>query len=61
MPHIDVEKIPKIEMRSICKALIAGMEAFYSDPENMRRFEEWKASPDGQAYIQRQKKTEVAK
>lgn len=40
---IDTQKIPKIEMDILARRLIEAMKVFYSDPENLRGFEEWKA------------------
>ena len=38
---IDTQKIPKIETDILARRLIEAMKAFYSDPENLRGFEEW--------------------
>ena len=40
---IDTQKIPKIETGILARRLIEAMEIFYSDPENLREFEEWTA------------------
>ena len=39
--RIEYEKIPNVQMSALCRALLAGMEQFYADPENRRRYEEW--------------------
>lgn len=39
---IDCTQIPCVEVNILCSTLVAAMERFYSDPENCRRFEEWK-------------------
>ena len=39
---IDLEKVPGIEMRSLCKVLVESVKRFYENPENVKRFEEWK-------------------
>ena len=40
---IDTQKIPKIETDILARRLIEAMKTFYSDPENLREFEEWTA------------------
>lgn len=40
---IDTQKIPKIETDILARRLIEAMKMFYSDPENLRGFEEWTA------------------
>lgn len=37
------EDIPDHVRESLARNLFAACQRFYSDPENMRRFEEWKA------------------
>ena len=37
------EDIPDHVRETIARSLFAACQRFYSDPENMRRFEEWKA------------------
>lgn len=51
---IDCEQIPKIQLDILSRTLLAAMERFYSDSENLHRFEEWLKSEEGQAYIQQQ-------
>lgn len=51
---IDCEQIPKIQFDILSRTLLSAMERFYSDPENLKRFEEWLESEEGKAYIQRQ-------
>lgn len=43
-PKIDVSKIPEWQMNQLCSALLDACKKYYSDPENMRKYEEWKAS-----------------
>lgn len=38
---IDCTQIPKAQMDSLCRTLLASIERFYSDPDNLRRYEEW--------------------
>lgn len=42
--HIDISQIPKIEMDLLCATILEAAQKFYEDPENRRRFEEWKKS-----------------
>ena len=48
---IDTQKIPKIETDILARRLIEAVKMFYSDPENLRGFEEWLA--------QHKKETEI--
>ena len=50
---IDYNKIPKIELDILSRALLTAVERFYSDPDNLRRFEEWEESEEGRAMIRR--------
>jgi hypothetical protein len=38
---IDCSQISKVQMDSLCRTLLAGIERFYSDEENVRRYEAW--------------------
>lgn len=38
----DFSQIPEIECRRLGKTFLAAVERFYANPENIRRFEEWK-------------------
>ncbi len=38
---IDCMQIPRVQMDSLCRTLLVGIERFYSDPENLRRYEAW--------------------
>ena len=38
---IAVDQIPEPDMRALCGAFTQAVEAFYADPENMKRFKEW--------------------
>ena len=53
MAYVSDEKIPKIQVDILSRTLLTAMERFYSDPDNLRRFEEWKQSEEGQACIKR--------
>lgn len=55
MAHdIECEQIPKIQLDILSRTLLAAMERFYSDPDNLKRFEEWLCGEEGQAYVSRQ-------
>ncbi len=54
MAHdIECEQIPKIQLDILSRTLLAAMERFYSDPDNLKRFEEWLRGEEGQAYVSR--------
>lgn len=38
---IVVDQIPEPDMRALSGAFARAVEAFYADPENMKRFKEW--------------------
>lgn len=42
IPKIDVNKIPKFQMDMLCRTLLESVRRFYEDPENVRKYEEWK-------------------
>lgn len=48
-----MDKIPQIQFDTLSRTLLSAMERFYSNIENRSRFEEWKQSEEGKAYIQR--------
>ena len=43
--------IPEHVMDTLARTLLRAAERFYQDPENLRRFEEWKARRDAQASL----------
>lgn len=43
---IDCKQIPRVQMDSLCRTLLAGIERFYSDPENVYRYEAWLQNSD---------------
>lgn len=49
---IDCTQIPRVQMDILCRTLLAGIERFYSDPENLRRYEAWlqKCREEGKFY-----------
>ena len=40
--HIDTSLIPPTETRLLCATFLEAVKHFYEDPENVRRFEEWR-------------------
>lgn len=43
-PKIDVSQIPEWQKNQLCRTLLDACKRYYSDPENVRKYEEWKAS-----------------
>lgn len=41
---IDVSQIPEWQMNRLCRTLLDACKRYYSDPENVRKYEKWKAS-----------------
>ena len=39
---IDIEQIGEHEAKAIAKSIAKGLDAFYEEPGNRERFEEWK-------------------
>ena len=48
--HYNMENIAvsDFQMRMLSKALLDACKRFYADPENMKKFEAWKAEQDKQ-------------
>ena len=44
--RINPSKIPAVDLGILCSTFAAQIEAFFSNPENQRQFEEWKAKRD---------------
>lgn len=44
MAHVKIcpSKIPAVDVRVLCATVLDSVEAFYRNPENQRRFEQWK-------------------
>lgn len=42
----DPSQIPAIEVPHLGTAFLGVVQRFYEDPENLRRFEEWKRKKD---------------
>ena len=39
---IDIEQLSDHESKALAKSIAKGLDAFYADPENRERLEEWK-------------------
>ena len=39
---LDTSKIRKTDERNLAQAFLSAAKRFYEDPENVRKFEEWK-------------------
>lgn len=44
MPRLRIEEIPEADMEQLKLATMDAVEAFYLEPANIARFEEWKAN-----------------
>lgn len=38
---LDINKVPKVELYTLCRAIYEAAEKFFEDPENASDFEEW--------------------
>lgn len=47
--HIDTSQIPAIEVKILSSTILKAVQVFYEDPENVRRFEEWRAAREKEA------------
>lgn len=41
---LDINKVPRVEMLTLCRRINKRMEKFYEDPKNRAGFEAWHAS-----------------
>ena len=48
METVRAEHVPPHVMETMARGLLAAVDRFYRDPENVRRFEEWKAKKEAQ-------------
>lgn len=39
---LDTSKISKTDERNLAQAFLSAAKRFYEDPENVRKFEEWR-------------------
>lgn len=40
---IDTTQIPGAQLNTLCATVLESVKAFYADPENMSRFNDWLA------------------
>ena len=40
---VDIRTLPKWEFNNFCEYIIQATEEYMKDPENQKRFKEWKA------------------
>ncbi len=52
------KRIPQIQLDILRRTLLSAMERFYAIPDNRARFEVWKQSVEGKAYMQRTKEAQ---
>lgn len=48
-PVVTPADIPEHVKDTLARGLMYAVRRFYSDPENVRRFEEWKARKEAEA------------
>lgn len=41
--NIDLTQVPKYQMELLCHDILDGCKKFYADPENVKKYEEWKS------------------
>jgi len=41
--EIDIKTLPKWEFENFCRYIANATEEYMKDPENQKRFQEWKA------------------
>jgi len=44
--NLENISIPEFELKQLSRYILKACEKFYSDPENVRRYEKWKAERD---------------
>ena len=44
--EIDINQIPPYQMWLLCKSILEACQKFYSDPENVKKYEEWKRAKE---------------
>ncbi len=45
--NMETFKPPKQNMKRLAKSLVSACKEFYSDPQNVKKFEEWKKRNEG--------------
>lgn len=48
MGRIDTAQISGTQLNLLCMTFLDAVKAYYADPENMRRFNEWQAQRHAQ-------------
>lgn len=48
--RIECEQIPKIQLDILSRTLLADIERFFSDPDNLNGYKKWLQTEEGQAY-----------
>lgn len=51
--RIDTSQIPAVEVQILSATVLKSVQAFYENPENQRRFEEWLKQRNGGKTIDR--------
>lgn len=51
--RIDTSQIPAVEVQILSATVLKSVQAFYENPENQRRFEEWLNQRNGGKTIDR--------
>ncbi len=44
--RIDTSQIPAVDVQNLSRTFLTAIQRFYEDPENVKRFEEWKRARD---------------
>ena len=47
---IDCEQIPKFELEILSRTLLTAIELFFSNPDNLKGYEAWLQTEEGQYY-----------
>ena len=46
MAKINIEDVPENSLNAMARKVKGGLDSFYADPGNRKRFEEWKKKRD---------------
>lgn len=56
--NMDTYKAPKFELPDhVARSILESCRKFYSDPENVKKYEEWKKQRDEEAKASKKRKT----
>ena len=47
---IDCEQIPKVQLEILSRTLLAAIDLFFSDPDNLSGYEKWLQTEEGQHF-----------